>query len=238
MTWSAKLSTVLAALATLGCLGCLPISSGAEGDPCDAERPCRTGLECEDGVCVPYLSNVDAGPGDEPWLLPSLDAVCRDDRLDPYLATGADLLAVTRPSYSTMLSSDPPTALTLGVTYDGGRILCNPAQLAPPGSGMPDQPAFVTVEVRIDFVTADGAFDEHFDTPLSGIYKTANFVKAMSLAEVSGAFDPQMPEHENLGITIGGTFASEETWGEVRKTGQQTGQAPESLPVGAWDNRQ
>jgi hypothetical protein len=233
---STKLALV--AIALCASVACIPISSGAEGDPCGPELPCRTGLACEDEVCVPYVSDPGNGHNTEPYLLPSLDSVCRDDRLEPYLATGADLLAVTRPEYLTTLASDPPTALTLGVSYQGGRIQCSPAQLAPPDSGMPDQPAFVTVEVMIDFVTADGDFDEHFTSPLSGVYKTANFVVAMSLAELGGDFDPQLPEHESLGVTIGGTFAADETWGELRKTGQRPGDAPESLPVGIWDNRE
>ncbi len=228
----------LSVLVLGGVSACIPTSSGAEGDPCGPEQPCRTGLACEERICVPYVSDPGNGDGGEPFLLPSLDAACRDDRLEPYLATGADLLAVTRTEYLTTLQSDPPTALTLGVSYEGGRILCSPAQLAPPDSGMPDQPAFVTVEVKIDFVTANGDFDEHFTSPLSGVYKTANFVTMMSLAELHGDFDPQLPEHESLGITIGGTFAADETWGELRKTGQRPDSAPESLAVGSWDNRE
>jgi len=233
-----KSCAVSLAAALVGALACIPISSGAEGDACDAERPCRMGLACDQEVCVPYVRGTDAGPGIEPYLLPALDSFCRDDVLPPWIATGADLLAVTRSEYLTTLTSIPSTPLNIGVSYEGGRILCNPAQLAPPDSGMPDQAAFVTLEAVVHFVTDDGAFAEHFTTPLSGVYKTANFVIALSLAELSGSFDPQMPNHEGLGVTIGGTFAAEDTYGEARKNGQQPGQAPESISVGSWDNRE
>jgi hypothetical protein len=172
-------------------------------------------------------------PSGTPAMLASLDDPCGDFK-------GAQILAFANEDYRTTLGIRglyPPTELTIHVEYKGGDIFCYPAQVAPPGSRMPDIPATVSVVVEIEFTTGDGAFREVFETPLHGGPSGATFCHSFRPDELRGTYSPSLTDHQDIRVVIQGRFAGDQTSGGVIEGGVRPGRVSESNPVAYWDNR-
>jgi hypothetical protein len=59
-----------------------------------------------------------------------------------------------------------PTTVTLSAHYEGGEVRCTPSRPDPPGTPNPGiRPAILEVIVQLEFVTADGLFNESVAVP-------------------------------------------------------------------------
>ena len=105
-------------------------------------------------------SGASSGTGGQPYPLDSLDEPC-----GPSGITGQGVLDAIVAEYQAALEGDVTAALTIGIGYDGGDIVCHPPYST--GETGPAMSEEVEVFVQVDFATSDGAFDEVFTAALT-----------------------------------------------------------------------
>jgi hypothetical protein len=85
-----------------------------------------------------------------------------------------------------------PSPLTLRVSYEGGDVHCTPATPDPPGTLNPSvTPASVSLNMRVEFSTADGLFNESFVAPVtkrSPGSATVQFDVSIEVAAIRGSY--------------------------------------------------
>jgi hypothetical protein len=160
-----------------------------------------------------------------------------DDPCGPSKLTGKQLLTRVASPYSTVLGPPPnktgaTTPLTIDVAYNGGPIRCEPPFEPPPGSNAPSRPEVLHVEVTIIFKSEDGAFDETFDTEVSGFPEGTgvDFSHAIAADQLKGSFDPELSGYQKVTVSISGSFSGADTRGQIGKGGTKPGQAPTAFP--------
>ncbi|MEM9190959.1 MAG: hypothetical protein AAGF12_17370 [Myxococcota bacterium] len=159
------------------------------------DRSCPMGTRCQATitnpcVCEPGAPCCDAC-GAETFLClgGSYELASLDDPCDGTL-TARDVLNLTQERYDLALTygnNGGTVGATLELLYDAGRLVCTPAIPTPSGSMVPDQPAQVSIDVRIRFRSEDGSFAETVETTLIG--------GAASTGEISGGptFNAEIP---------------------------------------------
>jgi len=206
------LVALLASAAALSCGGTTASSqgqgkdSGPDGPAADAAQ--KDGRVPEDA----------SSPTDGEMALPSLDAGC----LGMADLTGQAVLDALRPEYTatyTPVGGGTPTALTIRTQYDHGAASCHPSACdeCPPG--------WVQVEVQIDFVTADGLFNETFTTPveLSPGGDTLSWDPVVPATDIKGTYKPTLVGHPTVDLSFGGTFSGSSTSGLVEQQASNGG---------------
>jgi hypothetical protein len=171
------------------------------------------------------------------YELPTLDERCDGTEL-----TGQGVLALTKPRYDTVLLigeklSGTISPLSIGLSYENGKILCLPHWDPPPGSGAPSMPAHVDVDVAMSFVTNDGAFNEHFTSTLTSSpgLPQATFQHTIPEADLAGSFDPELAGYQEVSVSLSGSFSPDDTSGNVGKSGREPGKTSTNFPfVGQW----
>jgi len=128
--------------------------------------------------------------------------------------TGQALLDGLQPEYAatyTPVGTGAPTALTIRTHDPSGQASCHPSPCdeCPPG--------WVAVDVAIDFVTADGLFDETFTTPvkLSPGDTTLSWDPIVPTTSIKGTYKPTLVGHPTVNLSFGGTFSGTTTMGSV-----------------------
>lgn len=179
-------------------------------------------------------ASAPSGDDGDPRPLGSLNESCGDNSQTgaDVGVTGNDLLAQIQAPYSVTFGLDKLalTTLTLGAAYNGGEIICYPAQNPPPGSLAPNVPAHIEMEVELTFVTADGAFNERVPALLSGSVNTpAGFEASMRASEVQGTYVPNVGTPQIVQLSFSGRFTGAQTNGSV-----YWGEDAQSGPVGYW----
>ena len=168
----------------------------------------------------------------DPYTLDSLDEDC-------FGVTGREVLAAAQPSYAatfTYNEAEPnagtTTALTLGIHYAGGEIVCHPALKSSP-TGLEEGP-HVTIDVAIAFDTADGAFREQTAGQLDGDGPvSAHLTADVRQSDLDGTYDPDMPGLHDISIGLDGSATATMT-GTVMKSGVKPNNVAEVAFVGSW----
>lgn len=179
------------------------------------------------------------GTRDEPYVLTSLDAPCYDALTGRQL-TAADLLTTIQSEYDALLRplqeddsvEAEPVALTIRTAYEDGALICHPAFRPPPGSAAPEIPAFVEVELTLEFVTEDGQFQETFPASFRG----NTFTESLRPEEIEGTFEGGLEGWDEVRVGLSGTLQGAVTWGQVFLTGRSGGNVSVFDPVAAWEN--
>jgi hypothetical protein len=172
------------------------------------------------------------GGGDGSFPLASLDADC-------FGVTGKMVLSAVEPEYATTLTymgtqpnAGSTTPLTIRIRYEQGAIGC-----VPPHNG-PDTPVFgaeVGVQVRLDFMTGDGAFAETLDTALDGKDASqASFFVPIAPTAIAGTFKPNLPGATNVTVHIYGSAAGPTTRGGVDAEGGLSASSGEQRVLAGW----
>jgi hypothetical protein len=80
-------------------------------------------------------------------------------------------------------------------------------------------PGWVQIEVQIDFVTADGLFNESFTTPveLSPGSTTLQWDPVVAATDIKGTYKPTLVGHPTVDLSFGGTFSGTTTSGVVEQ---------------------
>lgn len=170
-----------------------------------------------------------AAPGDARPLA-SLEEGCGE-------LTAARLLEGVASNYSATLGVRglyPSTSLGVRTEYRGGEILCRPGQSAPPGTAGPDVMPSISVTVEIRLLSADGAFDETFLTPITGGGGEASFCHTVPPEGLGGGFDPAREEAEDTRVVFAGSFAGPKCVGSISLSRRRSGGASGLEPVAYW----
>ncbi|MBW2735811.1 MAG: hypothetical protein JRH20_25775 [Deltaproteobacteria bacterium] len=210
--------------------GCYQTCSGANDMSCPSDAACRTAW-INPCVCEPGATCC-AACGAEQWLclsnaipypLEDINASCDDTLTAKQVLDG-----LQSPYAATLLyANDAETALTLGLAYEGGTILCHPEILAPPGSLAPDYPARIEMQVALTLKTDDGFFDESFATALDGQIGWANFSHEMQISALGGSYTPT---NDHTKVTFQATFTGTTAQGTISTRGD-SGIGPN---LGSW----
>ena len=94
-----------------------------------------------------------------------------------------------------------PTALSIRLVYEGGKVFCHPATYTGKGNSSLVYPAWLQVEVNMDFTTSDGTFAEKKMPATISVYylETGNmladpsvlyFSSAMAVSDMKGTYQP------------------------------------------------
>jgi hypothetical protein len=198
-------------------------------NPCE----CPPGEACCDACGAEQWLCLAPGGGTEPYEIDSLDESCEG------VVTGRQILDAIAESYTagfSYIDGTAGTTLSLTFTYESGTLLCHPAIPAPPGSGAPDLPAYLDVEVTAGIATADGAFDEATTATLTAYAPGASVELRTQLdaASLTGAFEPRLSEVTSHVITFGGQLMGTTTSGSAVEGGMRSTGVGETLGVGSW----
>jgi hypothetical protein len=175
-----------------------------------------------------------SGGGQEsPFPLASLDATC-------FGITGKMVLSTAEPQYATTLTymgTEPnagtTTPLTIHISYEQGAITCNPPHST--GVSGPSSGADVSVQVRLDFVTGDGAFAETLDAALDGFDASqAQFTASVAANAIAGTYKPNLSGATNVTVELEGSVAGPTTHGGVNKTGKTSAVSSKFAFVASW----
>lgn len=227
VTQLARASTLLLGIASLAACGdsrTRPGTTDAGSDRTDAARA--------DAATIADAGGSDAGDTD-PYELGSLDETCEG------VVTGRQVLAIEETYTATFeyIDGTPSTDLFLAFEYADGTILCHPAIPAPPGSGAPDRPAYLEVEVAAEISTADGAFADNVTATLTGYGPgTTELSARLDVATLAGTYEPRLMDLVSHGITFGGQIMGLSTSGSAVENGTRASGVGETIGVGSWSN--
>lgn len=169
----------------------------------------------------------------EPYVLSTLDNVC-DGSL-----TARDAFDLAMPEYVALLTyRDRPgtTNLRIRTHYEGGAITCAPHFDAPAGSRRPSGGPVVSIAVRIELLTEDGALDESMPATLTGGAGTQVTWTSGTLrpGDLAGTWQPDMPGYANVSFGFSGIFDGPTTSGAMIQGGILPGQVPSSGFAATW----
>lgn len=215
--------------------GCYQPCNEAGDARCDAEETCRQAW-INPCVCDPTSGAACCEAcGASQWLCVSKTLPYPLDNLRASCDgtfSAQDVLDSLLPNYAATFtySTDATTALTLGVAYEGGQLVCHPQLDPPPGSDAPTKPAEIVMPLTITFVTADGAFEEGFEVTVRAQLAMVEFSKELPLGTINGNFTPP-PSITR--IAFQGSVGATTTNGHVRALEDGTGGGV--VTVGGWD---
>jgi hypothetical protein len=224
--------------------GCYRPCTGATDGSCTAGTTCRrTDINpcicpAGEGCCAAcgaeqWLCLAPGGGDTDPYELGALDESCEG------IVTGRQILDAIEESYTATfdyIDGSPSTELSLTFIYESGTLLCHPAIPAPPGSGAPDQPAYLDVEMTAQIATADGAFDETATATLTAYAADApvELRARLDVTTLVGTFEPRLMDLTTHGITFGGQLMGPTTSGTAVEGGTRSTGVGETLGVGSW----
>lgn len=219
--------------------GCYRTCEGTSDASCGEGTACRTAwidpCVCpdSDGCCEACAAEQQLClPEDQRYRMASLDELC-DETL-----SGQDVLDSIASEYAATLTytdDSSTTGATITVSYGGGPILCQPAMKAPPGSGAPDRPASVLLQVTLSFKTEDGAFDETLIATVESFTAgSATLDGSLPAAFLSGTYEPTLTDVDSVDIAFGGQLTPDSSSGNVMQQGTADG-VGRTAPVGMWD---
>jgi len=124
-----------------------------------------------------------------------------------------------------------PTALTIDTQYTDGRVSCVPADMADKASS----PGWVQVEVQIDFVTADGLFNESFSTQveMGNPGGSLTWYALVPSTAIKGTYKPTLTG-SMVYLSFGGTFTGAATSGYVEQQEGSIG-GGKTAGAGSWN---
>jgi hypothetical protein len=144
---------------------------------------------------------------------------------------GQAVLDALQPEYTatyTPIGTGAPTALTIRTHDPSDQASCHPSACdeCPPG--------WVAVDVAVDFVTADGLFNETFTTPvkLSPGDTTLSWDPIVPTTSIKGTYKATLVGHPTVNLSFGGTFSGTTTTGSVV---QQASNGSSGSVAGAGD---
>ena len=187
-------------------------------------------------------SDAGANAGDGgPFSLPDLDTKCGDG------PTGRDLLAFIhlpyagtftppnkRPAMFPWNGSTVPSALTVGVEYNSGAILCTIDDYVCPGGGVPCRVQFppkISVDLEVTFKTADGLLNESLTATAqySSNISSMNLRADLPATKIAGTYPIVTGSRDQVKLVFGGLFEGAKYSGAISEVGQGT-----SIPGGSW----
>src|ERR1700687_5639930 len=179
----------------------------------------------------------DHAPGSvasqESLQIRSLDEHCGDQTAAAILTSIASPYDTTlRPLHKPALPKE--TMLTIQLAYRGGALTCYPAIVAPPGSTRPDILEQIGIVVDMQFVTADGGFQERFDTEIKGRQGYVSFSYGTAPDNLRGTYRPDLPGYQDVQVGFVGNFGGSVTNGAVVQSGVPPGRVSELSFVAQW----
>jgi hypothetical protein len=217
----------LASIAIASCggsVGSSPLDGGEDSGDGSVASDAPPSMDSTPATDSPAPAPAEAGP---PL---SLSDVC--DGVSGL--TGQSVLDGLKPTYAATFSyqGGASTALSITTHYAGGPITCHTHTIST--GGPPDTPAWVEVQMQMTFVTADGAFDESFSTPIGAHFTTTlGFNAPVPASAIKGTYKPTLTGFATVDIAFAGSFSGATTTGTVMEQGM-SGNVGQVMRAGSW----
>ena len=155
-----------------------------------------------------------------------LTAPCGPDQ-----RTAAEVLDWIQSPYEVTLDyhAGPSTTMMISARYTGGAIVCH--------EPVPEvrEYSYVDVDVDVQVLTTDGAFDEYVTVPArTTAFPWSEFQIAIRADELRGTFDPGNPDLHDRVVVFAAQFQEGDLWGSVNVNGIQANGVGVSVPMAQW----